>query len=177
MVRPCRALAVASHNLNTFSPAALASHLFLSHSLTSLTIILFSTEFEGLGAGDVSGGAGSTHTDDDMHDLFRSFLVDSEDLLNVPSSQGSHAGVGQAATAPTSSAPTPTDLPGQASFGFRNAQGGGGRGGVTYEADDGVRGMRRRANTSPECEDTGRVSSTQVCANVFMCVILLLKRF
>lgn len=136
--------------------------MVLSH-VSSPTIFLL-TEFEGLGAGDVSGGAGSTHTDEDMHDLFRSFLVDSEDLLNVPTSHGNHA-VGQAATAPTSSVPTPTDLPGQASFGFRNAQGGGGRGSVTYEADDGVRGMRRRANTSPECEDIARVSSTQVCVN------------
>lgn len=136
--------------------------IFSTSVFTCHSTFFFSTEFEGLGAGDVSGGAGSTHTDEDMHDLFRSFLVDSEDLLNVPSSQGNHVVVGQAATAPTSSAPTPTDLPGQTSFGFRNVQGCG-RGGLNYEADDGVRGMRRRANTSPECEEIARVSSTQVC--------------
>ena len=98
-----------------------------------------------------------------MNDLFRSFLVDGDELLNVPSSQGNHTIGNQ--SAPTSAAlgQVPTELPAPAGFSLRNSSGGVGRvGGGTYEADDGVRGMRRRANTSPDCDDIGGGSSAQV---------------
>lgn len=116
------------------------------------------SEFEGLG--DVNGGVNGSHTDDDMNDLFRSFLVDGEDLLPAPS-QGNHSGG-------THTAPASADHTSPAGFGLRvsgsnggGSGGGGGRLGGGYEGDAPLAPARRRANTSPECDDMPG-NSTQV---------------
>lgn len=115
-------------------------------------------EFEGLGVGDVNSGVNGSNTDEDMHDLFRSFLVESDDLLPV-SSQGNHSGSSHAAAA------SAAELPPPAGFCLRvagsNAGGGDrGGGGGGYDVDGGgLAPARRRANTSPECDDIGSGSS------------------
>ena len=124
----------------------------------------------------MNGGANGSNTDEDMNDLFRSFLVDGEDLLAVSSqsNNNNHSGGNQAAMA------APSDLSPPAGFclrvGVSGGAGGGGGGGVRvggagggYEADGGSGPMRRRANTSPDCEDIA-TSSTQVRSCVRACV-------
>lgn len=112
----------------------------------------------------MNGGANGSNTDEDMNDLFRSFLVDGEDLLAVSgNNNNNHSGGSQAAMA------APSDLSPPAGFCLRvgvSAGGGGGGvrvggGGGGYEADGGSGPMRRRANTSPDCEDIA-TSSTPV---------------
>lgn len=116
----------------------------------------------------MNGGANGSNTDEDMNDLFRSFLVDGEDLLAISAQGNSHPGGTQAMP--------PSDISPPAGFCLRVgvSGGGGGGGGVRvggaggggYEADGGSGPMRRRANTSPDCEDVAP-SSTQVRACAF----------
>ncbi|CAM9863183.1 unnamed protein product, partial [Ectocarpus sp. 12 AP-2014] len=129
-------------------------------------------EFEGLGAGDTNPGANGSNTDEDMHDLFRSFLVDGEDLLTV-SSQGNHSSGSQSSSVHPELTPPSGFLLRVGSGGGGSALGsgsssgsrfGGIGGGGGYDANGSLGGMRRRANTSPECDDkvTGPIpSSTQ----------------
>ncbi|CAM9935815.1 unnamed protein product, partial [Ectocarpus sp. 4 AP-2014] len=131
-------------------------------------------EFEGLGAGDTNPGANGSNTDEDMHDLFRSFLVDGEDLLTV-SSQGNHSGGSQSSSVHPELTPPSGFLlrvgsggGGGSALGSGSSSGsrfgGVGGGGGGYDANGSLGGMRRRANTSPECDDkvTGPIpSSTQ----------------
>lgn len=133
-----------------------------------------------------------------MNDLFRSFLVDGEDILTV-SSQGNHSTGSQSSGAPP-------DLTPPSGFHLRVSGGGGiGGGGLGsagsnsgsrfggglgtpaggggYDGNSaGLAGMRRRANTSPECDDmilSSVPSSTQVRASccfwgAFFCSCLFL---
>lgn len=152
-----------------------------SNLLQKNVSILISPEFEGLGSGDTSGGINGSNTDEDMNDLFRSFLVDGDDILTVSSQGSSHhsgSGGGGSQSAP---APALTDPPPPSGFclrvgvsaggGGNGSGGGGGRmAGVLggFEAEGGFVAARRRANTSPECsEDAGGSSSTQVCVCFF----------
>lgn len=122
------------------------------------------TEFEGLGVGDVNGGTNGT--DDDMNDLFRSFLVDGDDLLNVASNNNGNSNGNNHPAANGQAGSASADLPPPAGFLLRVGSGGGGRMGAGGGGHDGVEGgmggppARRRANTSPDSED---VVNTQVC--------------
>ncbi|CAM9267993.1 unnamed protein product, partial [Sphacelaria rigidula] len=97
--------------------------------------------------GEVGPGTNGS-TDDDMSDLFRSFLVDGEDLLPVGShptgSSGHHSGSGGGPPA---------------SFGLRVGGGvgvGGHRGGVGHDAEAAATAaMRRRTSASPEMDEMG----------------------
>lgn len=131
-----------------------------------------------------------------MHDLFRSFLVDGEDLLTV-SSQGNHSSGSQSSSVHPEFTPPSGFLlrvgsgggGGGSALGSGSSSGsrfGGIGGGGGYDANGSLGGMRRRANTSPECDDkvTGPIpASTQVrrrslrpggwlcfcCAGVWVC--------
>lgn len=137
------------------------------------------SEFEGLGVGDGHGATNGSNTDEDMNDLFRSFLVDGEDILTV-SSLGNHSSGSQSSGAPPASLTPPSGFllrvgsgsgggggglgSGSSSGGRFGGMGAGGAGG--YDGNGGIAGMRRRANTSPECDDmvpSAIPSSTQVC--------------
>lgn len=106
--------------------------------------------------GDINGG-GNTSTDEDMSDLFRSFLAEGDDLLATPagsgnghlaSSGGNHSSGNQASMAPA-------ELGQPAGFGLRVA--GGGASGVRITGQDadavGPAPIRRRSNTSPDEEE------------------------
>lgn len=107
--------------------------------------------------GEVGPGTNGS-TDDDMSDLFRSFLVDGEDLLPVGShstgSSGHHSGSGGGPPA---------------GFGLRVGGGGGGgghRGGVGHDAEAAATAaMRRRTSASPDMDEMGGGGGggSQVC--------------
>lgn len=123
-----------------------------------------------------------------MNELFRSFLVDGEDLLTV-SSQGNHSSGSQSSGVPSSQTP-PSNFhlrvssaggggggggagAGAGGLGSGSSSGGGGRFGIgvgfggLFDGTGGgggataAAGLRRRANTSPDCDDI-IPSSTQV---------------
>ena len=144
-------------------------HLIYLHVYIYMFLFI-SAEFEGLGVGDANG-ASVSHNDEDMNELFRSFLGDGDDMLTVSSSQGNHS-TGSHSSGPPSSLTPPSGFHLRVSTGagggagglgsgssgggrFGGGGGGGGAGGAGgYDGNGGgMAGLRRRANTSPECED------------------------
>lgn len=120
---------------------------------------------------DVGQGTNGSN-DDDMNDLFRSFLVDAEDLLagtggpagsshHSGGSGGNHSGASQSGGASVEhSAP--------AGFCLRVSDGGSAArgGGVGVRDAEGLAAVSRRTNASPQMDDMGgggSGGSSQVC--------------
>lgn len=118
-------------------------------------------------------GATNASADDDMSDLFRSFLVDGDDMLATSGGSGSHSGssgVNHSSGSQTGGATVELAQP--SGFGLRvgNNSSAGVRVATGQDADAvGPSLIRRRANTSPELEETGTgggaggLSVSQVC--------------
>lgn len=119
--------------------------------------------------GEVGPGTNGS-TDDDMSDLFRSFLVDGEDFppigghsagSNSHHSGGSAGNHSNGGSQPSSGGPMEPNAP--VGFGLR-VSGGVGRGDVSRDSDRAMT-IRRRGNTSPEVDDLGGGggNGSQVC--------------
>lgn len=108
--------------------------------------------------GDMNGG-GNASADDDMSDLFRSFLVDGDDILTASGGTG----VGHSGGSGNQTGGTSVDLAQPPGFGLRV---GGCAPGMRISGQDaeavGATLIRRRCNTSPDLEDTGGAGGSQV---------------
>lgn len=115
----------------------------------------FAAEFEGLADMSASGNASA---DDDMSDLFRSFLVDGDDILT--SGGGSHGSHSVGSGGHHSGGSQPNGAPGvleqPTGFHLRVGSGGGGCRGGGHDGEAVAPSlMRRRPHTaSPELDDT-----------------------